>query len=75
MDTAIIIGMILAFLCGAYVRKPFLFTKKNEETEEVFSPAAGESDGERKKTKEERRIDQLNNLLNYTGRKEEESDE
>ena len=75
MEVAVIIGMILAFLLGAYVREPFLFAKKEEEKEETFLPAAQEADGERKKTKEERRIDQLNNLLNYTGKKEEENDE
>lgn len=55
MEVAVIIGMILAFLLGAYVREPFLFAKKEEEKEEKFLPATEEADGERKKTKEERR--------------------
>jgi len=50
MEVAVIIGMILAFLLGAYVREPFLFAKKEEEKEEALLPAPEEADGERKKT-------------------------
>ena len=74
MEVAVIIGMILAFILGAYVREPFLFAKKEEQKEKALLPAPEEADGERKKTKEERRIDQLNNLLNYTGKKEEQEE-
>lgn len=54
-----VIGMILAFLAGAYVRKPFERAKKEEPPAETAGPTLDEE--------EKRKIKQLENLMNYTG--------
>lgn len=58
-----VIGMILAFLAGAYVRKPFARAKK-EEPAETAGPTLDEE--------EKRKIKQLENLMNYTGAPQDE---
>lgn len=52
---AIIIGMLLAFALGAYIRAPFAVIRAKEEPAEQAAP----TDDEKKMTR------QLNNLLNY----------
>lgn len=58
----IIAGMILAFLAGAYVRKPFVLAKK--EKEEIPAEPMTE---ENKLSLEK----QMENLLDYNGRNQE----
>lgn len=63
----IIIGMVIAFALGAYVRKPFNPIKKKTAVPEETTE---------EKTEEERKVrsyfDQLNELINYTGGKHED---
>lgn len=63
----IIIGMIIAFLVGAYVRKPFAIAKK-----EVVPPMPEKSEDEAKENKKLQA--QLQNLMAYNGEKQEEID-
>ncbi|MEA5002408.1 MAG: hypothetical protein VB081_02800 [Christensenella sp.] len=63
----VIVGMVLAFLLGAYVRKPFVWTRKTPERPPVEQQ---EEPGERKRDK----VTQLNNLLSYTGSVQAEED-
>ena len=57
----IIIGMARAFALGAYVRKPFKFFGKKKE-----APAQTEQE------EKNQYIDQLNELIGYTGGKRED---
>lgn len=59
MEIVIIIGMIAAFLAGAYVRKPFAFVRKERETIEAEPE---------KETGKPPISEQLVNLLSYDGR-------
>ena len=54
----IIIGMVLAFVAGAYIRKPFVLWRKAE-------PEALQ--GEEKESDELTLEKQLNNMLNFNG--------
>lgn len=57
----IIIGMAIAFALGAYVRKPFKFFEKKKE-----EPTQQEQE------EKNQYIDQLNELIGYTGGKRED---
>lgn len=59
---AIIVGMLLAFIVGAYIRKPF-FIPKRKSREDI--PEIIEDEKVKKK------IDSWNKLLDYTGGGEE----
>lgn len=58
----IIIGMIIAFILGAFVRKPFLLPKKETVSEE----STVEESEERKR---QDYLKQLNEMYSYTGEK------
>ena len=58
----IIIGMIIAFILGAFVRKPFLLPKKETVPEE----STVEESEERKR---QDYLKQLNEMYSYTGEK------
>ncbi len=60
----IIIGMILAFIAGAYIRKPF----ERKQKEEAAEITAAEE-------KPEKKAKQLNNLLSYTGKAQNDEDQ
>lgn len=55
-----VVGMIAAFFAGAYVRKPFLMAKKEE-------AAVQDETVDRER---ERKLRQVENLLNYNGTKQ-----
>lgn len=59
MEIAMMIGMIAAFLAGAYVRKPFAFVRKERETIEAEPE---------KETGKLPISEQLANMLSYDGR-------
>lgn len=61
----IVIGMVAAFFAGAYIRQPFSLRAKEERTEET-PEEIGEKD---------RQAEQLNNLMNYNGRRQYQEDE
>ena len=62
MEISIVIGMICAFLLGAYIRKPF-FIPKRKPKEDI--PEVIEDEKVKKK------IESWNKLLDYTGGGEE----
>ncbi len=64
-----IVGMALAFVLGAYIRKPFEWTRARKETPPPIEPPE-EQTGKRKRDK----AAQLDNLLSYTGSKQTEDD-
>lgn len=57
----IIIGMLAAFIAGAFVRRPFLYYRRKAKPIEAIKPTE-EIDEKTKK-----KIDSWNNLLDYTG--------
>lgn len=61
MEIMYIIAILVAFLLGAFVRKPFFIVKKDMNIH-----------GTEKKTEYEEKkfTEQFNNLLNYTGNKQ-----
>ena len=61
----IVLSCLLSFFLGAYIREPFLFTKK-EIKKEIISD---------EKQKEEKIQKEWNNLLNYTGKEKENDNE
>ncbi len=62
----VVIGMILAFLAGAYVRRPFVIRQQEERPEAVKT----------EESKQERRTRiQLENMLAYNGTKQGDADE
>lgn len=62
----VIAGMALAFLLGAYVRKPFTWRKA--QTAQAM-PREEEQENRRRD-----KVAQLNNLLSYTGRAQTEEE-
>ena len=61
MEVFIVVGMIAAFFAGAYVRQPFCIEKRTRDT---IPEKPAQID------KEDRQAEQLNNLMNYNGRKQ-----
>lgn len=57
-EVLIVIGMILAFLAGAYIRKPFEITREKQ----IEIPQT--------ETVKEKKLEQINNLLSYNGTKQ-----
>ncbi|MEG0785410.1 MAG: hypothetical protein RR389_08305 [Christensenella sp.] len=58
-----VIGMVLAFLAGAYVRKPFcVFVKREKQIVEST----------KEQQSKDKQAEQLNNLMNYNGRVKED---
>lgn len=69
MDNLIlIIGFLLCFLLGAYIREPFYFKEQKKE-----NPITSEELKEQME-KEKEFIKEWNNLLNYTGEVNEEDE-
>lgn len=64
----VIVGMILAFLLGAYVRKPFAWRRSRQQQGALPQEETPRSGHKRDK------VAQLNNLLSYTGRVQAEED-
>lgn len=59
MEIVFVIGMLLAFLLGAYIRKPFFIVKKELEHKST------------EKEKLPRIVSEWNNMMSYTGRRQE----
>ena len=64
----VIVGMVLAFLLGAYVRKPFAWRREGQQQGAPPQEEAPRAENKRDK------VAQLNNLLSYTGRAQAEED-
>jgi hypothetical protein len=65
------ICMILAFILGAYIRKPFLFPKQEVIPPPPEPPKLTEEE-EAQRVEAESRARQLVNMLNFNGRKQNE---
>lgn len=63
----VIVGMILAFLLGAYVRKPF--ARRSRQQQGALPQEETPRPGHKRD-----KVAQLNNLLSYTGRAQAEED-
>lgn len=64
--TIMAVGMIIAFIAGAYIRKPFAITKNDKAAE----PVNDEKETDPEVEKAVKRInEQINELMNYTGPK------
>jgi uncharacterized protein YlxW (UPF0749 family) len=75
MEIAWIIGILAAFVIGAYIRQPFVLVKKNtEQPQAKETPEEAEPSEEEKKRlkKEKNRIGQLENMLSYIGRSQDD---
>ena len=64
----IIIAMAIAFILGAFVRKPFILPKKLKKEPEKIKEEKPENE---KQATEEQYIKELNALINYTGEADE----
>lgn len=64
----IIIGMALAFVLGAYVRKPFEFKQKTTTIQQPIAKPVAKAI----KTKEEQLAEEFFNAMSYTGKPKEE---
>lgn len=60
----IIIAMAIAFILGAFVRKPFILPKKQKAEPEKIEEEKPENE---KQATEEQYIKELNALISYTG--------
>jgi hypothetical protein len=69
MEIAFIIGILAAFILGAYIRQPFNAVKRADFPPPPAAPYESGRDTDQKK-REEDRIQQLNNMLNYTGKEQ-----
>jgi hypothetical protein len=68
MDIVYVIGLLAAFLLGAYVRKPF---EREVKPTDITEPPKTDDAAARK---EEKKRKQLENLLAYTGREQKHED-
>jgi|GEM_PF-3322757 len=67
MEIAFVIGILAAFLLGAYVRKPFPLWKKGEAVQTAEEKEDDEEkDAEKKRKNDEKRTENFNILMGYS---------
>ena len=73
METVWIFGILGAFVLGAYIRQPFALIKRAEVPPPPAAPIEESSETDKKK-REDDRIQQLNNMLRFTGKEQDGED-
>lgn len=73
MEIVWIIGIFGAFILGAHIRQPFAAVKRADIPPPPAAPTEDSRETDKKK-REEERIQQLNNMLRFTGKEQDGED-